>query len=190
MSIKTNKIIGCFKLNGDITNIELCDYVQIELLGTHAKNENSNMLVSLKSMTLINEFIWYLGKNGYPVAYKSIDGSIKSNTGIKAHRLIKNDCPKNMVVDHINRNKLDNRIENLRICTQKENSYNRTKNESAKGSKYKGVKKMNKNEWMAIITKDGVKHEMKNLPDEKTASLMYDLMAEELFGLYASKNNC
>lgn len=43
---------------------------------------------------------------------------------IQLHRYITN-CPKDLQVDHINRNTLDNRRENLKICTNQQNSLNR-----------------------------------------------------------------
>jgi hypothetical protein len=93
---------------------------------------------------------------------------------------------KGYVIDHINRNKLDNRLENLRVITSRENSYNRTKSKSSK-NKYKGVIKKN-NKYVASITKDGVKREIGGFETEEDAAKMYDMMAEELFGEFAGFN--
>jgi len=47
----------------------------------------------------------------------------------KAHRLVyiwyNGDIPDGIEIDHINRQRADNRIENLRLVTKQENSYNR-----------------------------------------------------------------
>jgi len=80
------------------------------------------------------------------------------------------------VVDHINNNSLDNRIENLRILTQKENTFNRT----AKG--YHWHKRRNK--WQAQITINGKKKHLGLFTEEADARNAY-LEAKEKYHIIA-----
>lgn len=183
-----NKILGYYTYEGNqVNDILISDYFQLELLGSHAKNINATALVSKNNLQLIIQFIWYLGKDGYPITYNNDDKTIKFGRGLKMHKLLFPKIQKGYVVDHINRNKLDNRFENLRICTQKENSYNSSKHSNSKQN-YKGIKKMKNNTWIAKIITNGNTFVIKDILNEKDAALIYDLMAEELFGIYAGKN--
>ena len=96
--------------------------------------------------------------------------------------------PRNLVVDHINNNVFDNRKNNLRACTQKQNTANRSK---VKGgtSKYKGVsynKKLNK--WQAESKKDHKHYYIGIFDSEEKAARAYDKKAKELFGDFAWLN--
>lgn len=61
---------------------------------------------------------WQLSPTGY-VARSTYHKAKRKR--IYLHRIITN-CPADKVVDHINKNKLDNRQCNLRICSQRENT--------------------------------------------------------------------
>ncbi|MGI8403395.1 MAG: HNH endonuclease [Thermomicrobiales bacterium] len=77
-----------------------------------------------EDMERILGFKWYLlkgTKNGTTYMYATT--RVKAQT-IYMHRLITS-APKNMVVDHINNDGLDNRRSNLRLCSQSENMRNR-----------------------------------------------------------------
>src|SRR4051794_35927015 len=78
---------------------------------------------------------WYNDGKGYAVSRSySESGKLEQ---VKMHRLIAK-CPNNLVVDHINRDPSDNRRENLRCVTRRQNTLNRRLNSNNK-SGYKGV---------------------------------------------------
>lgn len=86
-------------------------------------------IVDESNYDLLNQWSWAAKEStkGYFCAYRSasrIKGQ-KRPPGIRMHRFIMN-CPKELEVDHINRNPLDNRRCNLRIVTSKQNAKNRS----------------------------------------------------------------
>lgn len=101
-----------------------------------------------------------------------------------------------MIVDHINGDKLDNRKCNLRIVNAKQSSYNKKKyNRVDVTSIYKGVSKtvrQRKNDiktsYMAQICKDSVVYPLGSFDNEEDAARAYNAKAQELFGEFACLN--
>ena len=117
-------------------------------------------------------FRWYVSCFGYVVR-------AVGKRKVIMHRVVAN-TPKGMMTDHINRNKLDNRKENLRICTNSENQYNRLGNKGS-ASKYKGVafsKKLGK--WQAQIWFGGRQRHLGMFEDQKEAAKRYNEEAVNL----------
>ena len=101
------------------------------------------------------------------------------------HRLIM-DPPSGFIVDHRNHNGLDNRKENLRICTMQENLQNRRANKNSKCG-YKGVERVG-NRYRASIHVNGIKRSLGRYDTPEEAARAYDAKAIELFGEYAHLN--
>jgi hypothetical protein len=106
------------------------------------------------------------------------------------HRLIMR-AAKGQVVDHINHDGLDNRRENLRLCSQAENARNRRK---AKGcsSRFLGVtfigdRKQN-DSWKAQIMANHETVFLGNFHSEEEAALAYNEAAQRLHGAFATLN--
>lgn len=101
------------------------------------------------------------------------------NTCIAAHRvawlLVFKKFPKNEL-DHINRNKLDNRIENLRECNSSQNAANRRSNK-----KYKGVSKCLNGKFKAQIT-------LGTFDTAEEAAKKYDEILYKIHGEFALLN--
>jgi len=106
---------------------------------------------------------------------------------IRMHRLI-TDAPKGLVVDHRNHNGLDNRKQNLRLCTRPENARNQ-RPQTNRSSKYKGVCwHKNQKKWLARVYSNGVTYHLGSFKSEIAAAKAYDKKAKELFGEYACLN--
>ena len=76
------------------------------------------------------------------------------------------------VVDHINNNRLDNRMSNLRSVTSAINAHNKMKREGC-SSQYIGVSKK-KNSWQAQISYDGVHMFLGSFDNEIDAAKAYN----------------
>ncbi len=109
------------------------DYAEIVIYNNECK-EVAKVLIDLEDVERCKKYKWFFSGHGY----------ITNSKYIKLHRFITN-CPKDMEVDHINHNKLDNRKSNLRICTHQQNTMNVSNN-------IKGVCfDKSRNKWIAHI---------------------------------------
>ena len=94
----------------------------------------------------------------------------------------------NDIVDHVNNNKLDNRKENLRIITRKQNSMNRTSAKNS-SSKYIGVcfnKKHNK--WQSYITVNKKQIKLGYFENENDAAKARNKATLKYFGEHGNLN--
>jgi hypothetical protein len=138
----------------------------------------------------LSQWKWYAVKHRntyYAHRGYHVNGKLKT---VKMHRLLLN-AKFNEITDHANNNGLDNRINNLRICTKSQNQFNRIKQKKNCSSKYKGVyyEKIIKNKhWRASITKNGNTKWLGNYELEIDAAKAYDKQAIKLFGEYANCN--
>lgn len=91
-------------------------------------------------------------------------------------------------IDHINRDKLDNRIENLRIVTPRQNSNNRSAVLSKNTSKYKGVYLTINCKWQPRIQLQGEKKNLGSYDSEDKAAIVYNCWARYYLKDYACLN--
>lgn len=107
-------------------------------LGKNAKQGYA--LISADDVHKVEMSSWRLDSHGYAIKSVKENGKTKN---ISLHHVVYKKPGKGMVIDHINRNKLDNRRENLREVSYSVNSANRKINRS-RGSlfRYPGVRQM------------------------------------------------
>ncbi len=102
-------------------------------------------------LELVSQHKWWITPQGYACTkIRREDGSRRT---IGMHRLILGD-PATPAIDHINRNRLDNRRMNLLACSDSQNNRNIP---AVKGKKsiYRGVSR-HRDKWQVVIRINGV----------------------------------
>jgi len=107
---------------------------------------------------------------------------------IAMHRVIMN-APRGSIVDHEDRNGLNNTRKNLRFATRTQNNCNVRRKTETKTSKYKGVSFVPKTQkWRAQIKYNGISKHLGYFENEEDAARTYDEAAKEYHGEFAVLN--
>lgn len=132
----------------------------------------------------LNQWPWFYSA-GYAV--RNVANGKGKQKAVLMHRVI-NNTPEKLHTDHINRDKLDNRKENLRSVTRSQNGMNRSRYKKS-SSKYKGVCwHISNGKWVATIKCASSYMHIGTFIEEKEAAKAYNKKAKELFGEFANLN--
>lgn len=111
----------------------------------------------------------------------------KNKTLYLLHRVVMN-APDGVKVDHINGDGLDNRKENLRMCTNSENAWNRRKNKD-NTSGFTGVNwNKLKQRWMSRVQANGKRIHIGYFDSIEEAVTARDEVAKILHGEFVILN--
>lgn len=172
-----------FGAHFDRREIEVCDdFAKIPLHGQKGVFYGWAM-VDIEDLPKVRDIAWTKDPRGY-VAGRPAGFA----TSVTLHRWIVLDGAKGALpVDHADGDKLNNRRNNLRLCTPAENAKN-TRLAKNNGSGAKGVSLDVNGRWRARIWKDRKEIRIGTFDTVEQASAAYDKAAAELHGAFASPN--
>jgi len=145
-------------------------------------------IVDPEDFERLNQYKWHCTCYGYacrkvPKKFRKSD----ERTSLMHKELCP--VPDGKVVDHINRNKLDNRKVNLRPATKQQNCWNAKYKRKTIKTRYSGIH-WNKNlqKWQVCLTVKGQRARFGYYADETQAAKKYDEKAKKYRGEYAVLN--
>ena len=141
--------LGDYKRKWKLTSNEYRVEGNTVYVTLNGKSKEHIMICDLDDWEILKEYVWFYNKSGGYAATNAVKN--KKHTVIKFHQIVMGQ-KKGFLVDHINRNPLDNRKENLRFVTHTANLVN-SKTPTSNKSGYKGVSwRKDSNNWRAHIS--------------------------------------
>jgi hypothetical protein len=145
-------------------------------------------IVDPKDYYRLGHFKWCIdGKNNKFYAVRNVKNGDKKVRTVRLHREIM-EAPEGVLVDHRNRETLDNRRANLRFATQSQNMQNRRKRKNTT-SQYIGVcLDKQRGQWEVRINHRGKKIWIGRFRTEIEAARVHDAAAKKYHGEFARLN--
>lgn len=148
-------------------------------------NDGRYALVDDEDFGELSRHKWYVIENhGHAYASRQVWIDGKPHT-VKMHRVVMA-AVRGQIVDHINHDTLDNRRDNLRICTASQNSQNARQRRTS-NSPFKGIRET-RGRWQARISINGTRLHLGYFNTAIEAAAAYDRAARELFTEFACVN--
>lgn len=150
-------------------------------------NGSGMAMVDDEDFAKVSDFNWFRINDSGVGASTFFGGR---NTTVYMHRLVMGVSIHDKIqVDHINRNQLDNKKSNLRLCNPQEQSFNRGPRKGRIYTHYKGVTWHKRSQkWYAQIMKSGVNKFVGMFDCDKEAAIAWNKAAMELHGDFAYQN--
>lgn len=172
---------GCLRDEINIRREKQNKYVEVDdyIIGYTSKNEV--FYFDSCDLDILKNYCWHISQGYVVTKYMG--------KRLRMHNLIINPIPLGMTIDHINRNRSDNRRNNLRLATSLENAANISlpKNNS---TGYIGVHKIkNKERWEVSIRHNNIIMYLGSFYTLEDAIIARLKAEKEYFGEFASQRH-
>jgi hypothetical protein len=159
-------------------------------------NRGVSFRISKEDFAKVGQFRWSTYSGRTAKLYVRTSG-LHNVEGKKRHiylsHLVVGGVPSGMAVDHINGDALDNRRENLRLCNDNQNQFNRGKTKK-NSSGYKGVSTVSPQKgqpvkYRAELKANGKRFQSRRYLRAEDAARAYNEFAKEHHGEFAYLND-